>query len=292
MRHHVKHDYHDHLQSESNCSYISSNGSQGGACGENKAFPLKLHELLDNAEALGINGIISWQIHGRAFAVHNQKEFSTRVISVYFNQGKVTSFFRQLSLYGFLRITQGRDKGAYYHERFLRGKRSLAKAILRQKVKGTKVKGIPSPDTEPNFYSMPFVPELRECISDLEGTGNNIPLSLLEQSFRLVVSRERNEEIYSTRTTLPNEIKFLDDLQGDLDALSWDSDLFNALGIDFSGAGEEVNLMDTFIQVPDDFPLQSDLSDDLSYDDPSNSDVLHYSMHEWNVLVALVNADL
>lgn len=63
------------------------------------------------------------------FAVHNQKEFSTRVISLHFNQGKVTSFFRQLNLYGFVRITQGRDKGAYYHERFLRGKRSLAKMI-------------------------------------------------------------------------------------------------------------------------------------------------------------------
>lgn len=65
--HHVNHDYHDHLQSENRCRYTSSNGSQVRAYGKNKAFPLKLHERLDNAEVLGINCIISWQIHGRAF---------------------------------------------------------------------------------------------------------------------------------------------------------------------------------------------------------------------------------
>lgn len=95
-----------------------------------------------------------------------------------------------------------------------------------------------------------------------------------------VVSPERHEESFSTCTTFPNDtVKFLDDLQGDLDALSWESDLFDDMGIEFSIAGEEVSLIDTLNQAPDDFPLHSDLSDDLSRDDPSNPDVLHYSFH-------------
>ena len=66
-------------------------------------------------------------------------------------------FSRQLSLYGFKRITQGRDKGAYYHELYLRGKPFLACWILPLKVKGTKIRAFPSPEIEPNFYAMPYV---------------------------------------------------------------------------------------------------------------------------------------
>lgn len=74
-----------------------------------------------------------------------------------FRQTKFASFQRQLNLYGFRRITQGRDKGGYYHELFLRGRSLLALKMQRTKVKGTGARKASSPETEPNFYAMPFV---------------------------------------------------------------------------------------------------------------------------------------
>lgn len=72
----------------------------------------------------------------------------------FFKQTKLTSFQRQLNLYGFRRITQGPDAGAYYHEMFLKGRPGLSQRMARQKVKGTGHKQPADAQTEPNFYQM------------------------------------------------------------------------------------------------------------------------------------------
>ena len=72
----------------------------------------------------------------------------------FFAQSKLTSFQRQLSLYGFARLTQGKDQGAYFHELFLRGRPDLIHDIVRTRVKGTGCKAPSSPETEPDFYAM------------------------------------------------------------------------------------------------------------------------------------------
>ena len=64
------------------------------------------------------------------------------------------SFTRQLNLWGFKRITKGRDAGAYYHQLFLRGRPRLCMRMRRQKIKGTGIKLTPNPETEPNFYKI------------------------------------------------------------------------------------------------------------------------------------------
>jgi hypothetical protein len=142
------------VNSEAPLSSVKKQGRKGGVSVQ---FPLKLHALLDIIEADGLANVISWQPHGRAFAIHNTKEFVETVMPRYFRHTKFSSFRRQLNLYNFLRITQGRDKGAYYHELFLRGKSFLAGGIVRQKVKGTMVKSAASPETEPDLYSMSYV---------------------------------------------------------------------------------------------------------------------------------------
>jgi hypothetical protein len=182
QRHFIRHDYEDHsgeipsneeeemiqrtlhAVNKNDGSYVIKvnskalnsvkRGLRGGVL---VPFPLKLHELLDTIEADGHADVLSWQPHGRSFRVQKAKEFLTTIMPRYFNQTKLTSFQRQLNLYGFTRITQGRDKGGYYHKLFLRGKLFLANRIERHKVKGTKIKASTSPETEPDLYAMPFV---------------------------------------------------------------------------------------------------------------------------------------
>ena len=112
-------------------------------------FPMKLHYILSQEE---VSDIISWQPHGRSFKLHNPDKFLEKVMPLHFDQTKLSSFRRQLNLYGFRRILSGRDKGGYYHEMFLRGQPELCSQIIRTTAKGkAKVKV-----AEPNFYKMPF----------------------------------------------------------------------------------------------------------------------------------------
>ena len=60
-------------------------------------------------------------------------------------------------MYQFERITAGPDKNAYHNENFLRGRPELALKMQRTKVKGTGARKPSSPETEPDFFSMPFV---------------------------------------------------------------------------------------------------------------------------------------
>lgn len=130
-----------------------------GVKGTDQTFPVKLHQLLSGSDEDGFSHIVSWQPHGRSFIVKKHNEFVEKVLPCCFRQTKFASFQRQLNLYGFRRITQGRDKGGYYHELFLRGRTLLALKMQRTKVKGTGARKASSPETEPDFYQMPFVYE-------------------------------------------------------------------------------------------------------------------------------------
>jgi hypothetical protein len=121
-------------------------------------FPLKLHMMLNYALKHNLHkNIFGWLSHGRAFQIFDIQKFAELLIPKFFNQSKVTSFHRQLNIYGFLRLTKGKEEGAYYHEYFLRGKPYLTKFLKRNKVKGTKVRAASSPEDEPDFYAMEVV---------------------------------------------------------------------------------------------------------------------------------------
>ncbi len=149
----VQHDYHDHLY-DRRTDYEEEHPARGGV---STPFPLKLHEMLENVQSDGYEEIVSWQPHGRCFVVHKPKEF-VELLPSYFKLSKLASFQRQLNLYGFQRLTRGRDRGGYYHELFLRGMGFLAHSIQRIKVKGTGVRARSNPEQEPDFWRMAWIP--------------------------------------------------------------------------------------------------------------------------------------
>jgi len=84
------------------------------------SFPEKLFQLLDDTFKEGKSDIVSFLPNGRAFMIYKPHKFMTDVVPNYFRLSKLTSFQRQLNMYGFKRIHSGRDTGAYYHMNFVR----------------------------------------------------------------------------------------------------------------------------------------------------------------------------
>jgi len=84
----------------------------------NNVFPKQLLEVLSDKNS---TGIIEWLPHGHAFAIKNTDRFSVEVMPK-FTRGKLTSFQRQLNLYGFRKVTKGADCKAgalvYFHPAF------------------------------------------------------------------------------------------------------------------------------------------------------------------------------
>ena len=63
-----------------------SSVKQGPSRGVAMPFPLKLHELLNTTESDGFANVMSWQPHGRAFVIHETKEFVETAMPQYFCQ--------------------------------------------------------------------------------------------------------------------------------------------------------------------------------------------------------------
>jgi hypothetical protein len=103
-------------------------------------FPIKLHVMLDNAHESGFTNIVSWERDGRAFKVHDSDSFVATVLPHYVNQTRYKSFQRQLNIYGFERVSKGKDKGLIYHKLFVRGDRPLCHLMERTKLKSSSLK--------------------------------------------------------------------------------------------------------------------------------------------------------
>ncbi len=112
-------------------------------------FPTKLMDMLSRPD---LAHIISWMPHGRSWKVHKPREFEIRVIPMFFEHSKFSSFIRQANGWGFRRmVRKGPDLNSYYHEIFLRGNPHLIKLMKRPTV---TVRPPSDARTEPDFYKI------------------------------------------------------------------------------------------------------------------------------------------
>ena len=162
----VDHTYTDHLYDSPSINTFKiadlavRSRLKGPRGGSNVPFPVKLHQMLTWTEQQGLESVVGWQQHGRSFLVRIKQRFVRDIMPLFFQQSKMSSFQRQLNLYGFNRMTAGNDQGCYYHPLFLRGREFLCKSMVRTRVKGKGRKPLPSPETEPDFYSMTYCPSV------------------------------------------------------------------------------------------------------------------------------------
>jgi hypothetical protein len=101
-------------------------------------FPVKVYEMLEDADVKDFAHIVSWNSPGNGFMVHKKDQFIHQIVPKYFNQTKYKSFQRQLSLYGFQRVTVGPNKGLRHHEKLRRGQYDL---VCQMKPVGYKPRG-------------------------------------------------------------------------------------------------------------------------------------------------------
>jgi HSF-type DNA-binding len=98
-------------------------------------FPEKLHRLLIEMEQSGRSDVISFIANGQAFAIHKPDKFFKEIVPKYFRQSRLSSFKRQLNLYGFELINTGPARGGYYHEMFVKDRAELCRRMRRVAVK-------------------------------------------------------------------------------------------------------------------------------------------------------------
>jgi hypothetical protein len=89
----VEHNYRDHAEElEGEIVEIPASPKRGKA--PEQAFPVKLHYMLSEVEVDGLDSIVSWQVHGRCFVVHDQEKFANEVLSKWFQMNHYSSFQR------------------------------------------------------------------------------------------------------------------------------------------------------------------------------------------------------
>lgn len=54
-------------------------------------FPVRLHYVLREMEKDGLQDVIAWQPHGRAFLVRNPERFEKEYLPLWFRQSKIAS---------------------------------------------------------------------------------------------------------------------------------------------------------------------------------------------------------
>lgn len=92
------------------------------------AFPRKLFDLLHDST---VEDVISFNLTGTAFGIHQPDAFAERILPRYFGHHHMASFKRGLNQYRFQRITNGPDKGYFTHPLFRREQPALCAKIRK-----------------------------------------------------------------------------------------------------------------------------------------------------------------
>mmetsp|Transcript_19283 Transcript_19283/g.41452 ORF Transcript_19283/g.41452 Transcript_19283/m.41452 type:complete len:330 (-) Transcript_19283:64-1053(-) len=117
---------------ESQCSIAKSNSLGLDHVHRSKqSFPEKVYFMLEEVYKTGDDSIVSFVDDGKAFLIHKPRSFETDVMPLFFASRRMSSFQRQLNIYGFQRINDGPFRGAYKHNSFIRGQKDLLSQIKR-----------------------------------------------------------------------------------------------------------------------------------------------------------------
>jgi HSF-type DNA-binding len=99
------------------------------------SFVEDVRQMLDAVKSEGREDVVSWQDHGLAFRVHNKSEFATSFMPRFFKSKQYSYFCDVLRTWGFVRLKDGDDNGAYFHKLFIRDDPALSLHLSRNQMK-------------------------------------------------------------------------------------------------------------------------------------------------------------
>ncbi|CAJ1937914.1 unnamed protein product [Cylindrotheca closterium] len=123
-----------------------------------ESFVEKVYNMLEQIEFNAQSHVVSFLHHGRAFAIHHDKMFVENLPKFGLPQTSVEDFELALMDHGFRQIESECDKGAFYHELFLRSRPGLCVNLRSNATSAQNAKRQHPP--EPNFAEYPPVPPM------------------------------------------------------------------------------------------------------------------------------------
>ncbi|KAF8403771.1 hypothetical protein HHK36_011876 [Tetracentron sinense] len=156
-------------------------------------FLLKTYKLIEDPTT---NDTISWNADGTAFVIWQPVEFARVLLPTLFKHSNFSSFIRQLSSYGFRKVTTSRWE--FYNDMFRRSERELLCKIRRRKDWGSKLLPVAPIQTAPQES------DDHRGSSSTSGYGN-----LIDENKRL---KRENEVLSSELIRMKNKHKELLDL--------------------------------------------------------------------------------
>lgn len=155
---------------------------------ETPAFLLKLWILLENSE---YSQYIAWNQNGTSFTITNPNQFSQIVLPKFFKHSHLTSFVRQLNMYGFRKLTNvtynftTEEPLEFHHPQFIQSHPELLEFVRRKSPSSLRIgsRTIKTADLEKlisDFEHIKFEHEslLRE-FQDLKAENRNLKTEVL-----------------------------------------------------------------------------------------------------------------
>lgn len=101
------------------------------------AFLVKLWALVEDSTT---NDVITWSGNGQNFRVLNEHKFAKEILPLYFKHSNMSSFVRQLNMYGFRKVVSlegglirhAEDSMEFHHPFFIQGQEKLLENIKRK----------------------------------------------------------------------------------------------------------------------------------------------------------------
>lgn len=93
------------------------------------SFPLKAYEIVSDPEN---SKVVRWTEEGDAFIITNKNAFSDQVLPKYFKHKNLSTFIRQLNIYGFKKTKYKNEEHCFAHKDFRRDDKLLLKRMKRK----------------------------------------------------------------------------------------------------------------------------------------------------------------